>query len=443
MQRRGQVCRTMEVAVRCATWMFACVLYGRKSVIKSLDSNNHKKECTANSIRGRSCRKQQAGGCRETRRIFRLLVGCSELPNLWGTEMEMEDSNRPDHKPQTKISGAAPLVPPLLSHRPEPSAGVVVVSQAVLPSTSPKTDSLHGRMCHGLLNLWSRGSLQPVIRWSTAAFLLLLMLLPSMFRVPRAAVSAWSSSSSIRTPGTRRIRTSINQRRWVCSLPVCSTAVTPRACRTIGTTTTTLNVNLQRGGEGRRRADHLLHRHYSNPTDGDESEIPYHKDFGPGTKVQVEVRSFGPLGASVDVISLSHDPDDLIPADDPPLASGLVLQSEISYFREWRHNVDVVQGEVLPAYCERVRAILEDGTPRIDVSLRAYGGKAKAKEISELIMERIEAEGEIPVGDKSKPGDINREFPGVSKGAFKKAVARLYKKKQVQPGDFSVKAYSN
>jgi len=297
-------------------------------------------------------------------------------------------------------------------------------------------------MCHGFLNLWSRGSLQPA-RWSTAAFLLLIMLLPSMFRLPRAAVSAWSSTSSIRTPGTRRIRTSTNQRCWVGALPVCSTAVIPRACRTIGTTTTTLNVNLQRVGGARRRTDHLLHRHYSSPTDGDESEIPYHKDFGPGTKVQVEVRSFGPLGASVDVISLSHDPDDLIPADDPPLASGLILQSEISYFREWRHNVDVVQGEVLPAYCERVRAILEDGTPRIDVSLRAYGGKAKAKEISELIMERIEAEGEIPVGDKSKPGDINREFPGVSKGAFKKAVSRLYKKKQVQPGDFFVKPYSN
>ena len=142
------------------------------------------------------------------------------------------------------------------------------------------------------------------------------------------------------------------------------------------------------------------------------------------------------------MVSLSHDPDDLIPVGDPVLAKGVILQQEIRYFRQWRNNVDVVRGEVLPAFVERVRAILDDGTPRLDISLRTYGGKAKAKEIGELIMERIEANGEIPVGDKSKPADINREFPGVSKGAFKKAVAALYKKKQVLPGPFSVSAYS-
>jgi len=173
-----------------------------------------------------------------------------------------------------------------------------------------------------------------------------------------------------------------------------------------------------------------------------DDEIPYHKDFQPGTKIQVEILSFGPLGASVSVISLSHEPDDLIPVDDPPLAVGVILQSEISYFRQWRHNVDVVKGEVLPAYVERVREIIEDGTPRLDISLRTYGGKAKAKEIGELIIERLEKDDEIPVGDKSSPEDINREFPGVSKGAFKKAVAALYKKQKVKPGPFSVQRYS-
>lgn len=143
------------------------------------------------------------------------------------------------------------------------------------------------------------------------------------------------------------------------------------------------------------------------------------------------------------VISLSHDPNDLIGVDDPPLARGLILQSEIKYFRQWRHNVDVVKGEVLPAYVERVREIAEDGgTPLLDISLRTYGGKAKAKEIGELILERIERGERIPVGDKSQPADINREFPGVSKGAFKKAVAALYKKQKVKPGPFSVQPYS-
>jgi len=188
-------------------------------------------------------------------------------------------------------------------------------------------------------------------------------------------------------------------------------------------------------------------RLYSQPKnynidDDDDGQIPYHKDFLPGTNVQVEVKSFGPLGASVDVISLSHDADDLIGDDDPPLAQGLILQSEISYFRQWRHNIDVVKGEVLPAYVERVREIEEGGTPRLDISLRTYGGKAKAKEIGELILERIERGERIAVGDKSQPADINREFPGVSKGAFKKAVAALYKKKKVKPGPYSVQPYS-
>ena len=187
----------------------------------------------------------------------------------------------------------------------------------------------------------------------------------------------------------------------------------------------------------------LSHRLYSQNTDDSEYEsIPFHKDFLPGTKVQVEVVAFGPLGASVEVISLSHKPDDLLPVGEPPLARGVILQREISYFRQWRHDVDVVRGEVLPAYVERVRAIEEDGTPRLDISLRTYGGKAKALEIGDIILERIERGERIPVGDKSHPGEINKEFPGVSKGAFKKAVAALYKKQKVRPGPYSVEPYS-
>lgn len=187
----------------------------------------------------------------------------------------------------------------------------------------------------------------------------------------------------------------------------------------------------------------LTHRLYSQNTDDiDYESIPFHKDFLPGTKVQVEVVAFGPLGASVEVISKSHKPDDLLPVGKPPFARGVILQREISYFRQWRHNVDVVRGEVLPAYVERVRAIEEDGTPRLDIALRTYGGKAKAQEIGDIILERIESGERIPVGDKSHPGEINKEFPGVSKGAFKKAVAALYKKQKVKPGPYSVEPYN-
>jgi predicted RNA-binding protein (virulence factor B family) len=152
--------------------------------------------------------------------------------------------------------------------------------------------------------------------------------------------------------------------------------------------------------------------------------------------VQVEVVNFGPLGASVEVIGLGHGPQaQYIPADDPPLGVGLVLQKEIAYFRASRNNVDVVRGEILPGWVQAVRD--EDG--KLDVGLRPFGGKGKAQDLGNQIMERLEMEGIVNVGDKSSPEDIQAEFPGASKGAFKKAVGALYKKGLVEPGPTSVK----
>jgi len=170
--------------------------------------------------------------------------------------------------------------------------------------------------------------------------------------------------------------------------------------------------------------------------DADEISSP----FKPGDKIQIEVISFGPLGASVEVIGDSHDPDCLVPESDPPLAQGLVLQKEIRYFREARGNVDVVRGEVLPAFVERVR---DDG--KIDIALRPVGGKAKAQEVGAMILDRLRQReddepggGVLAVGDKSTPEEVAREFPGTSKGAFKKALSSLYRQKLVKPGPHSV-----
>jgi hypothetical protein len=169
---------------------------------------------------------------------------------------------------------------------------------------------------------------------------------------------------------------------------------------------------------------------------GNENENENLLNFQPGDKIQVEVISFGPMGASVEIIAASHDPDDLIPEDQPPLALGLILQKEIAYFRQSRDNVDVVRGEVLPAYVERVRP----ETNRVDVGLRAFGGKAKAEEVSKMILERLEysSGGTLPIGDKSHPEDINAEFPGVSKASFKRAVSALYKQGVVIPSPGSI-----
>lgn len=90
----------------------------------------------------------------------------------------------------------------------------------------------------------------------------------------------------------------------------------------------------------------------------------------------------------------------------------LIYQQEIGYFRAARNNVDVVRGEILPAYVQKVR---DDG--KLDIGLRAFGGKQKALEVSDQILEllRDSPDGIIEVGDKSAPEDINRLFPGVSK----------------------------
>jgi len=153
-------------------------------------------------------------------------------------------------------------------------------------------------------------------------------------------------------------------------------------------------------------------------------------DFKRGDPIQVEVLSFGPMGASADIVGLGHNPDSLIPESDPALGGGIIFQREIGYFREARQNVDVVVGEVLPAYVETVR---DDG--RIDISLRQPGGKAKAESVSKLILEKLKAskDGILQLGDKSTPQAIATEFPGVSKGSFKKAISALYRQGLVQP----------
>ncbi|KAL3803560.1 hypothetical protein HJC23_014108 [Cyclotella cryptica] len=176
----------------------------------------------------------------------------------------------------------------------------------------------------------------------------------------------------------------------------------------------------------------------------DQSPDLYQPTFEKGDKVQVEVISFGPLGASVDVIAHnSHDPSDCIATDEPALGRGLILQREINYFREKRGGVDIVKYETLPAYVERVREEQFDENGgievRLDISLRPIGGLAKALELGDQIMEKLKEEnGVLNIGDKSSPEEINQYFPGGSKKAFKKAVSNLYKQGLVKPGPDSI-----
>lgn len=74
--------------------------------------------------------------------------------------------------------------------------------------------------------------------------------------------------------------------------------------------------------------------------------------------------------------------------------------------------MDVVRGEILPGYVQKVR---DDG--KLDIGLRAFGGKQKSLEVSDQIMDLLKdsPDGTLEVGDKSAPAEINRLFPGVSK----------------------------
>jgi predicted RNA-binding protein (virulence factor B family) len=58
-----------------------------------------------------------------------------------------------------------------------------------------------------------------------------------------------------------------------------------------------------------------------------------------------------------------------------------------------------------------------------------------------MIMQKLSqtSDGTLSVGDKSSPRDTGLAFPGVSKAAFKKAVAALCEQGKVEPGPDSIK----
>ncbi len=145
-----------------------------------------------------------------------------------------------------------------------------------------------------------------------------------------------------------------------------------------------------------------------------------------GQQIEVTVQQFGPLGASVDISN-----GNVIGA------KGLILQSEINYFRERRYvnpenDGDVLIGEVLPAFVERVR---DNG--KVDIALRPVG-VTRIEVVGDMIMDALEGSpsGTIPIGDKSSPGDIGAYIHGISKSDFKNAIGGLYRSGKVLPGKF-------
>jgi hypothetical protein len=198
-------------------------------------------------------------------------------------------------------------------------------------------------------------------------------------------------------------------------LPVVSATPPPHALPHPSSTTSRLGNNS------------IVNARHPNVMTVSKPSMPLYK---PGDKIQVKIMSFGPLGAYVDVIGNGHTAAGLIPESSPPLTKGLIYQQEITFFRQARRNVDFYLGEVLPAYVAKVR--LELGG-RLDVSLRMFGDKAKA-EVKRRILERLRQDGTLWVGVKSTQESIAREFPGVSRSAFKSSVWVLYRQGLVRRG---------
>lgn len=127
-------------------------------------------------------------------------------------------------------------------------------------------------------------------------------------------------------------------------------------------------------------------------------------EFVRGQRIQAKVVSFGKLGATVEV------------GDIP--TKGLITQREISMYIARRGGGNVLLGDVLDGYVQRI-------TPEgnLDVSLRPLG-KERISVNAAWILEILEStpQGVIPVGDKSTAEQISDYFHGLGKTDFKDAV---------------------
>lgn len=231
-------------------------------------------------------------------------------------------------------------------------------------------------------------------------------------------------------------------------------------------------------------------QHATGPARHQQQSLTATATFTPGTAVLVEVISFGPLGASVDVIGLGHHPeinpqsanaatsdnDDnpslneelappqtLITPNTEPVARGLILQREIHFFRQSRGYVDVYRGEILNAFVERVRwsntnndnISTDVGRFKLDICLRTFGAEAKAHEASLRIWQHLSSSSTtllvvpygnseqqlitsvVPIGTKSSRVEIARVFPGLSKITFKRALQLLEMEKKIWSSEFA------
>lgn len=129
-------------------------------------------------------------------------------------------------------------------------------------------------------------------------------------------------------------------------------------------------------------------------------------DFFRWEEVDLEVHSFTDLGMKVAINGQF---------------SGLVYADQIyDHYRE---------GQKIKGY---ITAIREDG--RIDVSLQPDKGRHVHTTSDKILSHLTEEGGQSPLGDKSSPEAIRKEFQ-VSKKVYKQAIGGLYKQGKIKITD--------
>lgn len=128
-----------------------------------------------------------------------------------------------------------------------------------------------------------------------------------------------------------------------------------------------------------------------------------------GDEVDILVRGYSEIGINTIVNDAYH---------------GLLYQNEVFETLE--------PGERLPAYIKKIR---ED--QKIDLSLSPIGVTAIEPSAQEVLEALEDNDGFLPFTDKSHPDDI-REYFGMSKKLFKKAIGNLYKQRLVKLTDHGI-----
>jgi hypothetical protein len=194
-----------------------------------------------------------------------------------------------------------------------------------------------------------------------------------------------------------------------------------------------------------------IDKYYSDSDSAASSSSSWMFDFKVNDKVDVEIKRFTPLGASVNIYPaefaekkvFDYKIGEIIMPPEESIPKGLVANDELELARE-RLQRDIKLGERMIGYIGQIK--LDDdldkrtqGPPRISVLLRPVGAH-RIQSTKDVILQALEAAPRktIPVGDRSSTEAVGELFPGITKKDFKMAIGALYREGLVIPSKESI-----